>query len=320
MKAIVVHAHGGPEVLGIVEKPTPEPGIGEVLIDVAAAGVNYIDVYHRSGLYPVETPFTPGLEGAGTVAAVGDEVTEFAVGDAVAWSQVPGSYASQLVAPASSLVRVPDDVPPTTAAASLLQGLTALILSSQTYEISGGDVVVVHAGAGGVGMLLIQLAKLRGARVITTVSTEAKAELARQVGADEVIGYDGFADQVAKLTDGDKAHVVYDGVGAATFDGSLRSLRPRGLLVLFGQASGPVPPMDPQVLAQHGSLYLTRPTAGHYLATPERMRHMAQELFGIVTSSSLSIRVGGEYELEHATVAHKDLQARRTTGKLLLMP
>lgn len=320
MKAIVIRAHGGPEVLDIEEKPTPEPESDEVIIDVAAAGVNYIDVYHRAGLYTIEPPFTPGLEGAGTVTAVGGGVTDFAVGDAVAWSQVPGSYASQLAAPASSLVPVPPEVTPSTAAGLLLQGLTALFLSSQTYDISVGDTVVIHAGAGGVGLLLTQLAKLRGARVITTVSTEAKAELSRQAGADEVIGYDDLADNVAQLTQGEKAHVVYDGVGAATFDQSMRSLRPRGLLALYGQASGPVPPVDPQSLAHNGSLYLTRPTGAHYVGSSERLRTMAAELFALVADNRLSVRIGGEYELERARVAHEDLQARRTTGKLLLVP
>lgn len=320
MKAVVVSAHGGADVLEVEEKPTPQPAAGQVVVDVAAAGVNFIDIYHRKGLYPVEPPFVPGLEGAGTVSAIGDGVTDVAVGDRVAWSQVAGSYASQVVAPASALVPVPPQVTSDTAAAVMLQGLTALFLSSQTYRISPGDTVVVHAGAGGVGLLLTQMAKQRGARVITTVSTDAKAELSRSAGADEVVGYADFADRVIDLTGGRKVDVVYDGVGAATFEQSLRVLRPRGLLALFGQSSGPVAPVDPQVLAAHGSLYLTRPTGGDYLGSPQRLRESAAELFDLVVRSGLSVRIGGEYGLERAHAAHVDLEARRTTGKLLLIP
>jgi len=319
VRTIVVNEHGGPEVLAITEVPTPEPKAGEVLIDVSAVGVNYIDVYHRTGLYPTEPPFTPGLEGAGIVAELGEGVTEFAVGDQVAWSQVSGSYAAQVVAPERALLPVPTDVPPTVAAAVLLQGLTAEFLSSSTHPVSGGDQVLIHAGAGGVGLLLTQMAKRRGGRVITTVSTDDKAELSKEAGADEVIRYENFAERVRELTDGRGVDVVYDGVGRATFDGSLASLRPRGLLTLFGQASGPVPPIDPQVLAKHGSLYLTRPIGAHYLG-PKEFRERAEKLFGLITSNELSVRIGGEYGLDQAQQAHQDLEARRTTGKLLLVP
>lgn len=319
MKAIIVTEHGGPEVLAGAEAATPTPGAGEVLVDVSAAGVNYIDVYHRTGLYPIAPPFTPGLEGAGTVAELGEGVTEYAVGDQVAWSHVPGSYASQVVAPVSVLLPVPTDVPPMVAAAVLLQGLTAEYLSSSTHPVVEGDEVLIHAGAGGVGLLLTQLVKRRGGRVIATVSTDDKAELSKEAGADEVIGYEGFADRVRELTGGRGVDVVYDGVGKATFEGGLASLRPRGLMALFGQASGPVPPMDPQTLAKHGSLYLTRPIGAHYLGLKE-FRRRADGLFSLISSGELSVRIGGEYDLDRARRAHEDLEARRTTGKLLLVP
>ncbi|GAA2900903.1 quinone oxidoreductase [Streptosporangium fragile] len=319
MRAIVVSATGGPEVLTYTDHPDPEVNPGEVLVDVAAAGVNFIDVYHRMGRYPLSLPFVPGEEGAGTVAAVGEDVQDVAVGDTVAWAQVPGGYAERAVVPASRLLRVPEGVAPETAAAVTLQGLTAHYLTHSTYEIKPGDDVLVHAAAGGMGLLLTQIAKLRGARVIGTVSTDEKETLARQAGADEVLRYRGFADAVRDLT-GSGVHVVYDGVGAATFDGSLASLRPRGMMALYGQASGPVPPLDPQVLAQRGSLFLTRPSLGAYIATRDELAWRASDIFGWVASGRLKVHISHRYPLAEAARAHEDLEARRTTGKVLLIP
>ncbi|WP_433242507.1 quinone oxidoreductase family protein [Streptosporangium sp. CA-135522] len=319
MRAIVVSATGGPEVLTYTDHQDPEPNPGEVLIDVAASGVNFIDVYHRMGRYPLSLPFVPGNEGAGTVVAVGEDVREFAVGDTVAWANVMGSYAEKAVVPASRLLSVPDGVAADTAAALMLQGMTAHYLTHSTYEVKPGDDVLVHAAAGGMGLLLTQIAKLRGARVIGTVSSEEKEKLARQAGADEVLRYDGFAEAVRELA-GSGVHVVYDGVGAATFDGSIASLRPRGVMALYGQASGPVPPVDPQTLNQHGSLFLTRPTLAHYVATRDELTWRAADLFGWVASGRLQVHVSRRYPLAEAARAHEDLEARRTTGKLLLIP
>ncbi|MFI6512121.1 quinone oxidoreductase family protein [Streptosporangium sp. NPDC050855] len=319
MRAIVVSATGGPEVLTCADHPDPEVNPGEVLVDVAAAGVNFIDVYHRMGRYPLALPFVPGEEGAGTVAAVGEDVREFAVGDTVAWAGVPRSYASRVVVPASKLLAVPDGVTPEIAAAVTLQGLTAHYLTHSTYEVKAGDDVLVHAAAGGMGLLLTQIAKLRGARVIGTVSTEEKEELARRAGADEVLRYGGFSEAVRELT-GSGVHVVYDGVGAATFDQSIASLRPRGMMALYGQASGPVPPLDPQLLARNGSLFLTRPTLNAYVATRDELTWRASDLYGWVASGRLRVHVSGRYPLDEAARAHEDLEARRTTGKVLLIP
>ncbi|WP_433262505.1 quinone oxidoreductase family protein [Actinosynnema sp. CS-041913] len=321
-KAVVVRATGGPEVLEFGEVEPKTPGAGELLVDVAAAGVNYIDTYHREGRYPLPLPFGIGLEGAGRVAALGPDVAGFAVGDRVAWAAALGSYAEQALVKASDAVPVPDGVDDDTAGALLLQGLTAHYLVASTYPVREGDAVLVHAAAGGVGLLLVQLAKARGARVIGTVSTGAKEALAREAGADEVIRYDQaeFAPRVRELTDGRGVAVVYDGVGAATFDGSLASLRPRGYLVLFGASSGAVPPVDPQRLNQAGSVYLTRPSLGAYTATREELEWRARELFAAVADGSLSVRIGGRYPLADARTAHQDLEGRRTTGKLLLIP
>ncbi|MEV4092334.1 quinone oxidoreductase family protein [Streptosporangium saharense] len=319
MRAIVVSATGGPEVLTYTDHPDPEPNPGEVLVDVAASGVNFIDVYHRLGRYPLSLPFVLGNEGAGTVAAVGEDVTGLSVGDTVAWAGVMGSYAEKAVVPASQLLAVPEGIDAEQAAAVTLQGLTAHYLAHSTYEIKPGDDVLVHAAAGGVGLLLVQIAKLRGARVIGTVSTEEKEVLARQAGADDVLRYDGFADAVRDLT-GSGVHVVYDGVGAATFDASLASLRPRGLMALYGQASGPVPPVDPQVLARGGSLFLTRPSMGPYIATRDELAWRASDIFGWVASGDLRVHISARYPLSEAAQAHRDLEARRTTGKLLLIP
>lgn len=319
MRAIVVSATGGPEVLTYTDHPDPEPNPGEVLVDVAASGVNFIDVYHRLGRYPLSLPFVLGNEGAGTVAAVGEDVTGLSVGDTVAWAGVMGSYAEKAVVPASQLLAVPEGIDADQAAAVTLQGLTAHYLAHSTYEIKPGDDVLVHAAAGGVGLLLVQIAKLRGARVIGTVSTEEKEILARQAGADDVLRYDGFADAVRDLT-GSGVHVVYDGVGAATFDASLASLRPRGMMALYGQASGPVPPVDPQVLARGGSLFLTRPSMGPYIATRDELAWRASDIFGWVASGDLRVHISARYPLSDAAQAHRDLEARRTTGKLLLLP
>jgi NADPH2:quinone reductase len=322
MRAIQVNSYGGPEALATADVDAPQPGPGQVLVDVAASGVNYIDTYQRSGLYPVPLPLIPGLEGAGTVSAVGEGVTEYAVGDRVAWAAAPRSYAERVVVEADRAVPVPDGVTDEAAAALLLQGMTAHYLSTSTYPVQPGDTVLVHAAAGGVGLLLTQLVKLLGGRVIGTVSTEEKAELARQAGADEVIRYDQveFAPEVRRLTDGDGVAAVYDGVGRTTFDGSLASLRVRGTLALYGGSSGPVPAFDPQRLNSGGSLFLTRPTLVHYTAAREELLHRAGDLFGWVAAGKLDVRIGGRYALADARQAHEDLQSRRTTGKLLLVP
>ena len=323
MRAIQVQQTGGPEVLREVELADPSPGEGELLVEVHAAGVNYIDTYQRSGLYPKQTPFTLGLEGAGTVRAVGAGVSRFDVGDRVAWSDAPGSYAEVAEVAAERAVAVPDGVSDEQAAGALLQGMTAHALVTSTYAVAEGESVLVHAAAGGVGLLLTQLASARGARVIATVSTEEKAALARTAGAAEVIRYTGVADLAAEVlahTEGQGVAVVYDGVGAATFDSSLASLRRRGMMVLFGASSGPVPPVDPQRLNSGGSLYLTRPTLFHYVTTREELEYHAGAVLGAVADGTLDIRVGHRYRLADARTAHEDLQARRTSGKLVLLP
>lgn len=323
MRAVQVSTHGGPEALEPAELRPPQPGPGELLVDVAAAGVNYIDTYHRSGTYSRSLPFVPGLEGAGRVAAVGPGVDGMRAGDRVAWADAPGSYAEQVVVPAERVVPVPADVDDETAAAALLQGMTAHYLAVSTYPVGEGDSVLVHAAAGGVGLLLTQLVTTRGGRVIGTVSTAEKEQLAREAGAAEVIRYtevDDLAAAVRQLTGGDGVAVVYDGVGVSTFDASLAALRRRGVLVLFGAASGPVPPFDIQRLNSGGSLFLTRPTLQHYTATREELTWRAAEVYAAVASGELRIRIGGRYPLERARQAHEELQGRRTTGKLLLLP
>lgn len=319
MQAIVVNTPGDSTALEPAEIPDPVPGPGEVLVEVAACGVNFIDIYHREGRYPLPTPFVPGCEGAGTVTAVGENVTDIVVGDRVGWPMVLGSYASKVVVPADKAVVLPEGVSPDLAAAVLLQGLTAHYLTHSTYSVRQGDDVLVHAAAGGMGLLLTQIAKLRGARVIGTVSTPEKERLARQAGADEVIGYENFADEVKKIT-GAGVHVVYDGVGAATFEGSLASLRPRGMLALYGAASGAVPPFDPQRLNAAGSVFLTRPSLAHYIATREELLWRAGDVLGWVASGALKVHISQRYPLPEARRAHDDLEARRTTGKLLLIP
>ena len=322
MKAIRVHAHGGPEVLQYEEVPQPVPGRGEALVRIAAAGVNYIDTYHRRGLYKVPLPFTPGVEAAGVVEAVGPEVSEVQVGDRVAYTGPLGAYAEYAVVPASRLVELPEAIDFPTAAAVLLQGMTAHYLTHSTYPLKPGDTALVHAAAGGVGLLLVQVAKMRGARVIGTVSTEEKAALAKEAGADEVILYtrQDFEAEVRRLTDGRGVEVVYESVGKDTFDKSLNCLAPRGYLVLFGQSSGPVPPFDPQVLNQKGSLFLTRPTLQHYVATREELLQRAGDVFGWVASGRLKVRVDSTFKLEEAAEAHRRLEGRQSAGKILLVP
>ncbi|WP_127783110.1 quinone oxidoreductase [Rhodococcus sp. X156] len=321
MRAIQITATGGPEVLVPTTVAEPVPGPGELLVSVAAAGVNYIDTYYRTGQYPVELPSVPGLEGAGVVQALGADVTDFAVGDRVAWCSAPGSYAEQVVVPASAAVAVPAGVPDDQAASALLQGMTAHYLLTSTYPAQPGDTVLLHAGAGGVGLMLTQLAVAAGVTVITTVSTDAKAELSRTAGAAHVLRYgDDLAAQVRELTAGEGVAAVYDGVGAATFDASLAALRVRGTLALFGAASGPVPPVDPQRLNAAGSLYLTRPTLAHYTRNRPELTWRADAVFGAVVDGSLRVRVGATYPLSEAAQAHRDLQARSTTGSLVLLP
>ncbi|HEY2224697.1 quinone oxidoreductase [Actinomycetospora sp.] len=320
MRAVRVEVHGGPEVLVPAEMAAPEPGEGEVLVDVAAAGVNYIDTYVRSGIYPATLPTVPGVEGAGTVRAVGAGVTDLAVGDRVAFADGPGTYAQQAVIPAARVVPVPEELATELAAAALLQGMTAHYLVHDTHPVAPGDAVLVHAGAGGMGLLLCRMASALGATVIATTSTEAKGELAREAGAHHVLRYEGFADRVRELTGGRGVAVVYDGVGATTFDGSLASLRVRGVLALYGAASGPVPPIDPQRLNSGGSIYLTRPSLGWHVMTTGSLRERAAAVFGMVTAGALPIRVGARYALDDAAQAHRDLEGRATTGKLLLIP
>lgn len=291
------------------------PGKGQVVVDVAASGVNFIDIYHRSGAYPLSLPSPIGSEGAGVVSAVGPGVDGVAVGDTVAWAGVLGSYAEKALLPADRVVPVPEGVPAEVAAAVLLQGITAHYLTHSTYAVKEGDNVLVHAAAGGVGQLLVQLAKLRGAKAYATVSTDEKEKLAREAGADEVLRYGDFAEALRG-----RMHVVYDGVGAATFEGSLEALRPRGLLALYGAASGPVPPIDPQRLNKGGSLFLTRPSIGHYTADRAELLWRASDLFGWIASGRLRIEVSHRYAMADAAQAHADLAARRTTGKLLLIP
>jgi NADPH:quinone reductase len=311
-KAVVVRSTGGPEVLEHSDVPSPVPGDGELLVRVGAAGVNYIDTYQRSGQYSVPLPTALGLEGAGEVVV--SNSPDFAVGDRVAWMSVLGSYASEVVVPATSAVRVPDGLDVELAAAALLQGITAHYLTHSTHVVKEGDRVLVHAAAGGVGLLLTQWSKSKGAFVVATVSTDEKEALAREAGADQVLRYGDFASQI------DKVDVVYDGVGRDTFDQSLASLKPRGLLALFGASSGAVPPVDPQRLNAAGSVFLTRPSTGAYLLDRAEFDWRAADLFGAILDGTLNIRIGGRYKLEEAAQAHTDLQSRRTTGKLLLLP
>lgn len=322
MKAVRIHAHGGPEVLKFEETAVPSPGPGEVRIAVEAVGINFIDTYKRSGLYPVPLPHTLGQEAAGSVVAVGEGVTEWKIGDRVAGASIAGAYAEQALARAAQLVRLPAGVSAVTGAALMLQGLTAHYLATDTFPLKAGDTALVHAAAGGVGLLLVQLAKHRGARVIGTVGSEEKAALARDAGADEVIVYtrEAFPAAVRRFTEGRGVDVVYDGVGKSTFEGSLESLRPRGMLVSFGNASGAVPPFSPLVLSQKGSLFLTRPMLMDYTRTPGELRTRAAELFELLDAGRLRVRIGAEFPLEQAADAHRALEGRETAGKVLLRP
>jgi NADPH2:quinone reductase len=323
VRAIVIDEHGGPEVLSYREHPQPEPGEGEVLVDVAAAGLNFIDVYHRTGLYPVELPIVPGSEGAGTVAAVGPGVDWPAVGDRVAFSKVlAGSYAEQAVVPAAALVPVPDGLDLEIAAAVMLQGLTAQYLATSTFALKPGDVCLIHAGAGGVGLLLTQIAKLIGATVITTAGTDAKAELSSDAGADHVINYtrEEFGAAVEAFAGPHALDVVYDGVGRMTFERGLDLLRPRGMMVSFGNASGPPDPISPLVLSQKGSLYVTRPSLPHYVQTRDELVHRADDLLGWIERGEVRVHIGARYPLQEAADAHRALEGRATTGKVILVP
>jgi NADPH2:quinone reductase len=319
-KAIVAAAPGGPEVLQLQDVDVPQPGPGELLVKVAAAGVNFIDTYERGGVYNVRFPYIPGSEAAGTVEAVGDGVEEFTAGDRVAFAEGARAYAQYTVVPAEAALPVPEGVDDDVAAAIPLQGMTAHYLVNSSFKVQPGQTVLTHAGAGGVGLILTQLLKAKGTRVITTVSTDEKEELARSAGADEVLRYDGFERHVRELTGGTGVDVVYDGVGKDTFDGSMASLRTRGMLVLFGGASGQVPPFDLQRLNAGGSLFITRPKLKDHLLTPQERRWRSSELFDAVLSGQLNLRIGRKYPLAEAAQAHEDLQARRTTGKLLLVP
>ena len=323
MKAIRIHSLGGPEVLQLEDVPEPQAKEGEAVVRIEAAGLNFSDVYFRTGLYKGPAlPFTLGQEAAGTVTAVGTGVTDVAVGDRVAYTNVPGAYAEQAAVPAARLVKLPEAVSTRQGAAAMLQGMTAPYLASSTFPLKEGDVCLIHAAAGGVGQLLCQVARLRGARVLATTSTEEKAKLAREAGADEVIRYDvqDFAAEVKRLTGGHGVQVVYDGVGRATFDKSLDSLARRGMMVLFGASSGPVPPFDLSLLNTKGSLYVTRPTLGHYIATAEELQRRAEDVLGWIAEGKLKINIGLELPLAEAAEAHRALEGRRTTGKVLLIP
>ena len=322
MHAIRVHQTGGPGVLRYESVERPSPGRGQALVQVEAAGINFIEVYQRTGRYQVALPFTPGSEAGGKVVEIGDGVSEVKVGDQVASPSFAGSYAEYALAPAERLVRLPAGVTPRVGAAVMLQGMTAHYLACSTFPLTPGHTCLVHAAAGGVGLLLCQMAHRRGARVIGTVSTEEKAALAREAGANEVILYtqQDFATETRRLTAGAGVQVVYDSVGRTTFSGSLDCLAPRGMMVLYGQSSGPVEPVDPQILAQKGSLFLTRPTLAHYSATKAELLERALAVLGWVADGSLEVRIGHEFPLAAAAEAHTELEARRTTGKVLLIP
>lgn len=322
MLAIRIHETGGIERLRADDVRVPEAALGEVRFRVEAIGVNFIDTYKRSGLYPVKLPAILGQEAAGVVTAVGPEVAEYRVGDRVATAYANGAYAQEATAPAAQLVKVPASISPQIAAAVLLQGMTAHYLACDTWPLKAGDTVLVHAGAGGVGLLLIQIAKKRGARVLATVGTDEKAELARRAGADAVCVYtrENFTTAAREFSSGRGVDVVYDGVGKATFAGSLDSLRPRGMLVSFGNASGPVGEFNPLILSQKGSLFFTRPTLGHYTATPVELHDRADALFGWIADGELNVRIGATFPLTAAAEAHRALEGRATTGKVLLVP
>lgn len=322
MKAVRIHDFGDPSVLRYEEVPVPEPAAGEVLVKITAAGLNFIDTYHRQGWYPLARPFILGQDGAGVVEKVGAGVTEFKPGDQVGWAQHQGSYAQFASIPVGKLIPVPTGVTSEQAAAVLLQGMTAHYLAVSTYPLKAGDTCLIHAAAGGTGALLVQIAKLRGARVIATVGNAEKAQLAKEAGADEAIIYTeaDFEAEVLRLTNGKKLDVVYDSVGKDTFAKSLNCLRPRGYMVLFGQASGRVEPMDPQVLNQKGSLYLTRPTLGAYTLTRDELLGRANDLFTWIKAGQLTVRIDQSFALKDASEAHRYLEGRQTKGKVLLIP
>jgi NADPH:quinone reductase len=323
MKAIRVNEYGGPEALSYEDVPVPEPDQGEALVRLAASGVNFIDVYQRTGVYPMDLPFIAGQEGAGELEAVGEGVEEISPGDFVAFAGVPGAYAEYVVAPVEKLVPFNVTyVEARMAAAVMLQGMTAHYLTHSTFPFQEGQSILVHAAAGGVGLLLCQLAKMRGATVIGTAGTEEKARLARSAGADEVILYteQDFVEETKRITGGEGVHVVYDSVGKDTFDGSLDCLRPRGYMVLFGGSSGQVPPVDLQVLNSKGSIFVTRPKLADHVLTREELLWRAESLFTWIGQNNLDIRIGGAYKLSEADQAHRDLEGRKTTGKLILIP
>jgi NADPH2:quinone reductase len=322
MKAIQVPRHGGAEVLTLVDLPIPQPKPNEIVVKIAAAGVNFIDVYYREGRYPMATPFVPGSEAAGTVHAVGSEVKSWKPGDRAAYAMVSGAYAEYAAIPADRAVRVPQGVSDQQAAAALLQGMTAHYLVNSTYPLKKGETALIHAAAGGTGSILVQMAKQIGARVIATVGTDEKAKLAREAGADEVIVYtkQDFEAETKRLTEGKGVHVIYDGVGKTTFEKDLNVMRPRGYLVLFGASSGPAPSIDPIVLLQKGSIFLTRPSLGHYAASREELELRSREVFEQIAAGKLKLRIAHVYKLSDAAQAHRDFEGRKTTGKLLLVP
>ena len=322
MKAIQVKQTGGPDVMELVVLPVLEPKANEAVVKLSASGVNFIDVYHREGRYKVALPFTPGQEGAGLVVSAGSEVKSVKNGDRVAWSHLLGSYAEYEAVAADRLVPIPAGVSDQQAAATMLQGMTAHYLSHDTYPLKRGETALVHAAAGGVGLLLVQMAHHIGARVIATVSTEEKAKLAREAGADEIILYSqtDFEAETKRLTGGKGVDVVYDSVGKTTFEKGLNVLRPRGMMVLFGGSSGAVPPFDPIILTQKGSLFMTRPSLGNYIATREELLSRSGAVFGMIGSGKLKLRIEHTYPLAEAQRAHRELEGRKTTGKLLLIP
>lgn len=322
MKIIQITQPGGPDQMQLVEAPIPSPGPNQALVRVAAAGVNFIDVYFRIGLYKAEAPFTPGNEGAGTIEAVGPGVTDFAVGDRVAWGMYRGSYTQYAVVPVSSLVKLPDGVDFQTGAAAMLQGMTAHYLSHSSFPLKQGDKCLIHAAAGGAGRLLVQMAKMRGATVIGTCGTDEKAAIAKAAGADETIVYtrQDFAEEVKKLTGGKGVDVVYDSVGQSTFLKGLDVIRPRGTMVLFGQSSGAVAPIDPSILNVKGSLFMTRPSLAHHCLTREELNWRAGDVLGWIAAGKLELRIEKTYPLAEAPQAHRDLEGRSMAGKLLLIP
>ena len=322
MKAIQIKQTGGPEVMELADLPAPQPKPNEAVVRILAAGVNFIDVYNREGRYKAPLPFVLGQEGAGVVSAIGSEVRDVAVGDRVAYTNVLGSYAEYAAVPADRLVKIPDGVSEREAAAAMLQGITAQYLVHDTYPLNKGETALIHAAAGGVGLLLVQMAHNIGARVIGTVSTEEKAKLAREAGAEEIIFYtqSDFEAETKRLTGGKGVDVVYDSVGKATFEKGLNVLRPRGMMALFGGSSGAVPPFDPLTLTQKGSLYLTRPSIGHYIITRQELQQRAGAVFGMIREKKLKLRIEHVYPLAEAAQAHRDLEGRKTTGKLLLIP